>query len=138
MRARLGEGAFIGISAVCLYLLLALATYSSQDPGWSATGSGNTVINGGGPAGAWLADVIFSLIGYSAYLFPVLLAYRAVIIFIERHRAQRFDWTLFAIRVLGMVLVILSATALCAMNDSGASLLPQGAGGILGQAVGDA
>ena len=37
---RLREGAFIGVTAVCLYLLLALMTYSPRDPGWSATGSG--------------------------------------------------------------------------------------------------
>ena len=38
---RLREGAFIGVSAICLYLLLALLTYSPRDPGWSATGTGN-------------------------------------------------------------------------------------------------
>ena len=36
---RLREGAFIAVSAVCLYLLLALMTYSPRDPGWSATGA---------------------------------------------------------------------------------------------------
>lgn len=138
LRSRLSEGALIGVSAACLYLLLALATYSVSDPGWSATGSTSAVVNAGGPAGAWLADVAYSLIGYSAYLFPLLLAYRAAVIFIERHAAQPFDWMTFAIRALGMVLVILSATALSAMNDAGQSSLPQGAGGILGQAVGNA
>ena len=70
---RLREGAFIGVSAVCLYLLLALLTYSPRDPGWSATGSGGKIVNLGGPTGAWLADVFFSLVGYAAYLFPLLL-----------------------------------------------------------------
>ena len=37
---RLREGAFIAVSAICLYLLLALLTHSPQDPGWSATGTG--------------------------------------------------------------------------------------------------
>ena len=37
MGTRLREGAFIGISAVCLYLLLALFSYSPRDPGWSAS-----------------------------------------------------------------------------------------------------
>jgi len=40
---RLREGAFIGVSAVCLYLMLALFTYSPRDPGWSATGSGANI-----------------------------------------------------------------------------------------------
>ncbi|MEP4147908.1 MAG: DNA translocase FtsK 4TM domain-containing protein [Halioglobus sp.] len=136
MGPRLREGAFIGVSAVCLYLLLALLTYSPQDPGWSASGSGSDIANLGGPTGAWLADVFFSLVGYAAYLFPILLAYRAVIILIERKEDKGFDWLTFGIRALGLVLVMIAGTALAAMNDSGNSPLPQGAGGILGQAIG--
>jgi S-DNA-T family DNA segregation ATPase FtsK/SpoIIIE len=137
MGPRLREGAFIGVSAVCLYLLLALATYSPQDPGWSASGAGGKIANLGGPTGAWLADVFFSLVGYAAYLFPLLLAYRAVVILIERNKEGGFDWVTFGIRILGLVLVMIAGTALAAMNDSGNSGLPQGAGGILGQAIGD-
>ncbi len=136
MGPRLREGAFIGVSAVCLYLLLALATYSPADPGWSASGAGGKIANLGGPTGAWLADVFFSLVGYAAYLFPLLLAYRAVIILIERNKEGGFDWLTFGIRVLGLVLVMIAGTALAAMNDTGSSGLPQGAGGILGQAIG--
>jgi S-DNA-T family DNA segregation ATPase FtsK/SpoIIIE len=135
---RLREGAFIGVSAVCLYLLMALTTYSSRDPGWSATGSGAKISNLGGPTGAWLADVFFSLVGFAAYLFPLLLAYRAFIILLERHEHKGFDWLTFGIRALGLVLVMIAGTALAAMNDTGSSGLPQGAGGILGQAIGDA
>jgi len=136
MGPRLREGAFIGVSAVCLYLLLALATYSPQDPGWSASGGGGQIANLGGPTGAWLADVFFSLVGYAAYLFPLLLAYRAVIILIERNSTEGFDWLTFGIRTLGLVLVMIAGTALAAMNDTGSLSLPQGAGGILGQAIG--
>ncbi len=136
MGTRLREGAFIGISAVCLYLLLALFTYSPRDPGWSASGSGAGIANLGGPTGAWLADVSFSLVGYAAYLFPLLLAYRALVILIERREARPFDWVTFGIRTLGLVLVMIAGTALAALNDMGSSGLPQGAGGILGQAIG--
>ncbi len=136
MGPRLREGAFIGISAACAYLLLALFTYSRRDPGWSASGSGDTVVNAGGITGAWLADVFFSLVGFAAYLFPLLLAYRAVVILVHRFDARQFDWTTFGIRVLGLVLVMIAGTALAALNDLGGSGLPQGAGGILGQAIG--
>ena len=136
MNPRLREGAFIGVSAVCLYMLLALITYTPQDPGWSASGSGGEIANLGGPTGAWLADVFFSLVGYAAYLFPILLAYRAVILLIERKKEKGFDWLTLGIRTLGLVLVMIAGTALVAMNDSGSSPLPQGAGGILGQAIG--
>jgi S-DNA-T family DNA segregation ATPase FtsK/SpoIIIE len=135
---RLREGAFIGVSAVCAYMLLALFTYSATDPGWSATGLNSGVENAGGITGAWLADVFLSLVGYAAYLFPLLLAYRALIILIERHVNKRFDWLMFGIRILGLILVMIAGTTLAAMNDQGNSGLPQGAGGILGQAIGDA
>ncbi|HCD54510.1 MAG TPA: cell division protein FtsK [Halieaceae bacterium] len=137
MGPRLREGAFIGVSAACLYVLLALVTYSPRDPGWSATGSGTRILNAGGPTGAWVADVAFSLVGFAAYLLPLLLAYRALVILLQRHRQQPFDWVTFGIRALGLVLVMIAGTALAAMNDTGSSGLPQGAGGILGQAIGD-
>ena len=135
---RLREGAFIGIIAACLYLLLALFSYTPEDPGWSATGSNDFVRNAGGPAGAWLADVFFSLVGYTAFLFPLMLASRGWVLFQHRHDALAFDWVTVAIRALGLVLVMISGTALLAMNDLGGSGLPQGDGGMLGQAVGQA
>tara|TARA_R100000900_G_scaffold15508_1_gene13522 strand:+ start:52681 stop:54996 length:2316 start_codon:yes stop_codon:yes gene_type:complete len=135
---RLREGAFIGVTALCLYLLLALLTYSPADPGWSATGVGGGIRNAGGPTGAWLADVVFSLIGIAGYLLPPLLGWRAWVILRERHRAPVFDWVTAGIRALGLVLVVLSGTALAALNDRGGLALPQGTGGILGQAIGDA
>jgi len=119
-----------------MYLLMALVTYSASDPSWSATGSGDPISNLGGPTGAWLADVFFSLVGYAAYLFPLLLAYRAVVLLLQRQHPKAFDWTAFGIRALGLVLVMIAGTSLAAMNDSGMSSLPQGAGGILGQAIG--
>ena len=134
-RSRFREGAFIGVSAACAYLLLALLSYSPRDPGWSATGAGG-VRNLGGPAGAWLADVSFALVGFAAYVFPLMLAYRAVLIFVQRHSAAGVDWTHVGLRFLGLVLVMVSVTAIAALNDSGTSGMPQGAGGILGQAIG--
>ena len=133
---RLREGAFIGISAACLYLLLSLATYTPADPGWSVTGNTDIVANAGGRTGAWLADTCFFLFGYLAYLFPLMLAWRAWVLFQQRYEETGFDWVTFAIRALGLVLVTIAGTALVATNTLGASALPQGPGGILGQAVG--
>lgn len=137
-RPRLREGAFIGVTAACAYLLLALLSYSTRDPGWSATGAGSGVRNAGGPAGAWLADVGFSLVGYAAYLFPLMLAYRGAVIFAQRYSASGIDWTHVGVRFLGLLMVMVSVTAIAALNDAGVSGLPQGAGGILGQSIGNA
>jgi S-DNA-T family DNA segregation ATPase FtsK/SpoIIIE len=80
--------------------------------------------------------VFFSLVGYVAYLFPLMMAYRAWVLFQHRHDEAPFDWVTLAIRTLGLLLVMIAGTALAAMNDLGHSQLPQGLGGMLGQAVG--
>jgi len=135
---RLREGLLIAVAALCAYLLLSLASFSPADPGWSGTGAGGGVRNLGGPAGAWLADVAFSLVGYLAYLFPLLLAYRAALLFVGRETPWTFSGAQLALRVLGLVLVMASGTAIAALNLGAVTGLPQGAGGILGQALGRA
>lgn len=136
--ARFREGALIGFAAVFLYLLIAMLTYDQADPGWSRTGQNSGIENAGGPTGAWLSDVFFSLFGYMAYLFPFMLGYQAWILFRERFHPAPFDWPTFAIRVIGFCLVMIGTTALAMMGDSGLSNYPFGAGGVLGQAVGTA
>ncbi|MEM1188080.1 MAG: DNA translocase FtsK 4TM domain-containing protein [Pseudomonadota bacterium] len=135
---RLREGVFIAVAAACVYLLLSLISYSATDPGWSSTGDGGRVRNLGGPAGAWVADVSFALFGYLAYLFPLLLAYRAALLFMERDKPWTPSAMLLAIRALGLILVMGSGTAIAALNVASVSDLPQGAGGILGHALGAA
>ena len=135
---RLREGALIGFVAICIYFLIALLSYDSGDPGWSRTGSNSSIANAGGPAGAFLADISFSLFGYMAYLFPIMLAYRAWVLFRERYSPAPFSWGAVAMRVVGLVLVMLSSTALAMMADNGSGSLPFGAGGALGASVGTA
>jgi S-DNA-T family DNA segregation ATPase FtsK/SpoIIIE len=136
--ARLREGLLIAVAAACAYLLVSLASYSQADPGWSGTGSGGAVSNLGGPTGAWLADACFSLVGYLAYLFPLMLAYRAALLFAERQKPREFSGAVLSIRTLGLVLVMASGTALAALNLGAGGPLPQGPGGIVGQAIGSA
>ena len=136
-RLRLREGAFIGLVAVCVYLWMALLTYHPQDPGWSRTGGGGPIHNAGGPAGAWFADVFFSLFGYMAHLFPLLIGYRAWVLYRDRQRSDGFDWPGFVVRVIGLTLVMIASTALANISEGHGSL-PFGAGGVLGQALGGA
>ena len=130
------EGALIAFVALALYMVLALGTYSPGDPGWSSTGSSGTILNGGGPTGAWVADVLFSLFGLVAYLFPVMLAYRAWRILRDSGAFAAFDPILLAIRSVGFLLVVIAATALAAMHIGAVSWqLPSGSGGMLGQSI---
>ncbi len=136
-RLRLREGAVIGFGAFFIFVLVALLSYSGDDPGWSRTGSGGVVRNAGGPVGAWLADVGFLLFGYMAYLFPLMLGYRTWVLFHHRYEASRLDGLAIALRTLGLILVMIASTGLAAMQ-AGESGLPYGSGGVLGQEVGAA
>ena len=94
MGPRLREGAFIGISAVCALPVAGPAHLQRRRSRLVRHGQRRQNRQCRRcPTGAWLADVFFSLVGYTAYLFPLLLAYRAVIILLDRHEANQFDWT---------------------------------------------
>src|SRR5438477_3941947 len=58
----LRESAIIALGIVALVLLIALLTYSPDDPGFSFTGNSAPVRNRIGVIGAWLADVLFFLL----------------------------------------------------------------------------
>ncbi len=132
------EGALIGWFAVSAYLLICLSTYSRDDPSFSYAGAGGPVHNAAGVAGAWSADILYSVAGWLAYLFPVLLIMRAWNIFQQRKVADTgFDWVTFCLRAVGLLLVMTTATALAELHHGGGvSDLPNGVGGILGSAVG--
>src|SRR5439155_18852752 len=70
----LSESAITALGIVALVVFVALATYSSDDPGFSFTGTAAAIHNRIGVVGAWLADVLFFLFGRPAYLFPALFA----------------------------------------------------------------
>ena len=112
-------------------------TFSETDPGWSASGTGVPIQNLGGVTGAFLADVFYALVGSAAYLVPLLLAYRAISLLFTEDQHQAIDWQMMGLRTLGLLLLVVSATALLSLNDGGLSHLPQGAGGILGAAIGE-
>jgi len=131
---RLTEGLLIATVALCAFVTIALLTYYSGDPGYNTTGTGGAVRNATGSAGAWLADVLLSLFGYSAYLFPGLLALRAVLIFREKYDPKLFHKQAFLLRTLGFILIIVATTCLSALQaNSALSELPYGYGGFFGE-----
>src|SRR4051812_7806115 len=54
-------------AVVWLIALLALATHSAVDPGFSTSGNGGPIHNRAGVLGAWLSDIGFLLAGYSVW-----------------------------------------------------------------------
>ncbi len=134
---RLKEGALIAIGALCLFLMMALLTYGKDDPGWSHNSKIEDVQNFGGPAGSYSADILFMVLGYFAYIFPLLLAIKTWQIFRQRHEPWQWSGWLFSWRLIGLVFLVLSGAALAHIHFHAPTGLPAGAGGALGESLGD-
>lgn len=125
--------ALLSLTALCLYLLLSLVTYSPLDDGWSTAGANNSFNNAGGPVGAYLADGLLHALGYLAYIIPLLAAGKVVQIF-RTHQPQT-SGAIWLLRLLGFFLSIFSLAALIELSVFTASELPAGAGGMIGQSL---
>ncbi|EPN52332.1 cell division protein FtsK [Pseudomonas syringae pv. actinidiae ICMP 18807] len=138
MHYRLKEGALIAFGALCLYLMMALLTYDQSDPGWSHTSSNaGQVQNAAGWAGAFCADILFMILGYFAYIFPLLLAIKAWQVFRHRHEPWQWSGWLFSWRLIGLVFLILAGAALAHIHFHFSAGFPGSAGGVLGEVLGD-
>ena len=132
----LREGALLVLGAVAVYLLIALATYSPADPGWSHATEVERVANAGGRVGAWFADLFLSAFGWLAYLFPVMVAYTGWLVFRGRGGGG-LDWRVLALRWAGFLVTLTAGCALATLHFRvPEGTLPLGAGGILGEVVG--
>ncbi|MCB1858710.1 MAG: DNA translocase FtsK 4TM domain-containing protein [Gammaproteobacteria bacterium] len=130
---RLREGALLLLLAVAAYFLLSLANYSPEDPGWSYTGSRDHIENAGGPLGAWFADVLLTLFGLLAYLFPIMIAWSGWLLFKERNPDDSVNVHLFALRWSGFLVTLAAGSALASLHLTGVQIdLPGQGGGILG------
>ena len=135
---RLKEGAFIALVAIALYLVLALISFDKQDPGWTYTGANDAVNNIVGRSGAWVADVFLFFFGFLAFIFPMMLAWQAWVIFRERQNADEFSWPIFIFKGVGLFLTICAGTGLAAMHFFTFGLDYQyGSGGIVGREIAD-
>jgi len=132
----LREGALLLLGAIALFLLVSLASYNPADPGWSNSGAVSRIYNAGGLIGAWLADVLLYLLGYLAYLFPVMVGYSGWLVYRGRTPAGGIDLHVLAIRWAGFLMTVVAGAALAALEAGSAQGgLPAGAGGVLGNVV---
>jgi DNA segregation ATPase FtsK/SpoIIIE-like protein len=63
----LSEARWLATAAALLYFVLILLSYNKADPGWSHENAVPHVVNLGGRAGAWLADLLLFIFGFSAW-----------------------------------------------------------------------
>lgn len=126
----LKEGLLIVNFLVAVFLFVALFSYSPADPGFSSTGGGE-IGNIAGFIGAWLADVLFLLLGWLAYAIPAWLFYLCFAAVTGRHAFRE----LLFFRVLGLLLILLSAGGLASLHLDATAGLPNGPGGVAGNLI---
>jgi len=130
------EAALWVLGAIALIMLVALLSYSPQDPGFSHTGTGAPVRNQIGAVGAWFADIAFSLFGGPALLFPAMILLSGWIIFTARTSPGPIDRRILVTRLSGFALTLATSCALATLHF-GAHGLPQTAGGAFGELLGN-
>ncbi|OEY67700.1 DNA translocase FtsK [Marinobacter sp. X15-166B] len=130
------EGTVIGLIVLCIYLAMALVTFSPSDPGWASIGHQTEVTNAAGRTGAWLASLLRHFFGHVAFLFPAMVAGYAVMIIRRRNKPLDLHWPLFLMRFGGFLLILLSATSLLSLYSLFG--LQASSGGTMGAAVSDA
>ncbi len=132
----LREGAMWALMCVALYLVLSLASFNREDPGWSYVGEIDNATNLGGLTGAWFADVSFYLFGYFAYLIPMMLGFSAWVVFRGSPQDARPRTWILAMRWIGFVLTLGAGCGFATMHLAALGAdLANGGGGGLGQAV---
>ncbi|MDD1620316.1 MAG: DNA translocase FtsK 4TM domain-containing protein [Methylococcaceae bacterium] len=132
------EIALLGLSSCALFFLIALATFSSDDPGWSHSTSYQSINNACGLLGAWLADFILSFLGLTAYLIPIVVAWYGYVLY-NPEKQENGRW-LMAVRFCGFIATAISGSAILFLHLyflRSKVDLPDSPGGIVGREVGD-
>ena len=142
----LREARWVLFALLAAWLALVLATWSPADPGWSHSASQSILSNGGGVLGAYSADILYYLLGFSAWWLVVLLlhrvyaGYRRLVQHIRDQRDQELErgqWE----QGVGSFMVLAGSVGLESLRlGSWGELLPShtdtisGAGGVIGYA----
>ena len=118
----------IGTSA--LFLLLAIASYSPDDPSFNYTGNNREISNLVGSSGAFFADIVLFLFGWTAYLLPLALVYIGLHLLLSGRAPS--PPLLVVVRTIGWVGLMLCACILLDVHAPLSSQLPSGSGGVFG------
>ncbi|MDN7131846.1 DNA translocase FtsK 4TM domain-containing protein [Halomonas sp. MC140] len=130
------ECVVVVLLALCVFLLLALFSYQPSDPGWSYQGPETDIRNWMGQVGAWLADVLYSLLGASALWWPGMFGFAAWWLIRSRQVRFELDPVAIAVHAGGLVLLMFGTTMLGALHFYHPnSILPYASGGILGEGL---
>ncbi|MDR2113384.1 MAG: DNA translocase FtsK 4TM domain-containing protein [Candidatus Accumulibacter sp.] len=133
----LQESRWLALVALAAFLGLALWGFDRADPSWSHKVSATVLHNPAGRGGAWLADVLLYVFGFSAWWWVVLLLAMVWWGYRRLDGLRPGDRRPLYIALSGFVLLILASSALEALRFySHKAQLPLGPGGMLGRELG--
>ncbi len=125
---------FGGLLTALLFLML--LTYSPNDPAWTSLQSADTetkIQNRLGMVGAYVADILFAMLGNSSYLLCIIIFIALRGTLSSAGKGERIGGWWCA---LGLLLFILSSAALERIRFSAFAVeLPNAAGGAIGELV---
>jgi S-DNA-T family DNA segregation ATPase FtsK/SpoIIIE len=129
----LHESRWLALVVVAVFVGLALAGYHRGDPGWSHAVAGAQVMNPAGRAGAWLADLLLYVFGFSAWWLVVFLIALVWWGYRRLEGLRPADRRPFLIAVAGFVVLIITSCALEALRFYSLKMpLPLAPGGVIG------
>ena len=138
------EARWIAMAVAFLYFVLILLSYNKADPGWSHANTVPQIANLGGKAGAWLADLLLFIFGFSAwwwgglFLRAVWRGYRRLKDTDPAPREPEHQDE-FIIRWIGFALMFAGSVGLEYLRMWSWDVdLPRAPGGVLGQLLGHA
>ena len=135
---RLKEGGLILLAVLCIYLWMALLSFDANDSSFTnSAGQADVIENYGGRIGALIADLLFSMLGYFAWLFPLVLMLKTVLVFQNRYESVVWNGWLFALRAFGFILLLCSGAALAHIHFPPPANTPKNFN-ILGDVLGNA
>ncbi|RUO50788.1 cell division protein FtsK [Pseudidiomarina aquimaris] len=130
---RVLEVGLILCGAFAIFLFLALVSFNPADPSWSQTGYQGTIENAAGAIGAWFADALLFAFGFVAYVIPFGLAGLGYVMFRQPHRLLELDYLALGLRLIGLILTLVGASALASLNFT--ALYSFSAGGVVGDVI---
>ncbi|NHV09235.1 DNA translocase FtsK [Cronobacter turicensis] len=113
---RLLEALLILVVLFAVWLMAALLSFNPSDPSWSQTAWHEPIHNLGGAPGAWLADTLFFIFGVMAYTIPVIMVGGCWFAWRQRGNEDYIDYFAVALRLIGVLALILTSCGLAAIN----------------------
>ena len=133
----LRESRWILLVGCALYLTVALYGYNPADPAWSHSTTGAQTTNPGGVLGAYLADLLFFLFGFSAWWCVLFMLQRVWAGYHNLRVNSIFSKRTWLVSITGFAALLLASSALEAIRLYTLKFpLPLAPGGMLGAVLG--